>query len=294
MTGGNSMYSCWVIYNGSLTSDKFKDQAVLIIEAAERAGIKAELKKNYEVLMDLTSEFEQQPDFVVFLDKDILLAKFLKNNNIRIFNDPIVIETCDNKANQYLELAKHGISMPKTIIAPKVYPSFTIADSGYYEKVLSELGLPMIIKEGHGSFGMRVYLIETEEEFYAKTEELRGVDYVFQEFIETSKGRDIRVNIVGGEIVAAMYRHSETDFRANITNGGVAEVIELTDAQRDLAIKAADAVGAEFAGVDLLFGEDEKPLVCEVNAAAHIRNIYNVTGINVADEMIAYILREIG
>ncbi|WP_172369022.1 ATP-grasp domain-containing protein [Sporosarcina jiandibaonis] len=288
------MYSCWVIYNGSLTSDKFKDQAVLIIEAAERAGIKAELKKNYEVLMDLTSEFEQQPDFVVFLDKDILLAKFLKNNNIRIFNDPIVIETCDNKANQYLELAKHGISMPKTIIAPKVYPSFTIADSGYYEKVLSELGLPMIIKEGHGSFGMRVYLIETEEEFYAKTEELRGVDYVFQEFIETSKGRDIRVNIVGGEIVAAMYRHSETDFRANITNGGVAEVIELTDAQRDLAIKAADAVGAEFAGVDLLFGEDEKPLVCEVNAAAHIRNIYNVTGINVADEMIAYILREIG
>ena len=152
----------------------------------------------------------------------------------------------------------------------------------------------MIIKEGHGSFGMRVYLIETEEEFYAKTDELRGVDYVFQQFIATSRGRDIRVNIVGGEIVAAMYRHSETDFRANITNGGVAEVIELTEAQKDLAIRAAHAVGAEFAGVDLLFGENEEPLVCEVNAAAHIRNIYNVTGINVADAMIAYILRKIG
>ena len=288
------MYSCWVIYNGSLTSDKFKDQAVLLKEAAERSGVKAELKKNYELMMDLTSEFEQQPDFVVFLDKDILLAKFLKNKGIRIFNDPIVIETCDNKANQYLELSKRGIPMPKTIIAPKVYPLFTIKESGYYEKVLGELGLPMIIKEGHGSFGMRVYLIETEVEFYAKTDELRGVDYVFQQFIETSKGRDIRVNIVGGEIVAAMYRHSETDFRANITNGGVAEVIELTEAQKVLAIRAADAVGAEFAGVDLLFGENEEPLVCEVNAAAHIRNIYNVTGINVADAMIAYILREIG
>jgi ribosomal protein S6--L-glutamate ligase len=294
MTGGNSMTSCWVIYNGSLTSDKFKDQAVLLKEAAERAGIKAELKKNYEVLMDLTDELEVQPDFVVFLDKDILLAKFLKNKGIRIFNDPIVIETCDNKATQYLELSKHGIPMPKTIIAPKVYPAFTIAESGYYEKVLGQLGLPMIIKEGHGSFGMRVYLIETEEEFYAKTDELRGIDYVFQDFIETSKGRDIRVNIVGGEIVASMYRHSETDFRANITNGGVAEVIELTEAQKDLAISAANAVGAEFAGVDLLFGENETPLVCEVNAAAHIRNIYNVTGINVADSMIAYILREIG
>ena len=112
--------------------------------------------------------------------------------------------------------------MPETIIAPKVYPAFTIRDSGYYERVLERLGLPMIIKEGHGSFGMKVYLIETEEQFYDKTDELRGVDYVFQKFIATSRGRDIRVNIVGGEIVAAMYRYSETDFRANITNGGVA------------------------------------------------------------------------
>ncbi|WHT47607.1 RimK family alpha-L-glutamate ligase [Sporosarcina thermotolerans] len=148
----------------------------------------------------------------------------------------------------------------------------------------------MIIKEGHGSFGMKVYLIETEEAFFTKVDELRGVDYVFQEFIETSRGRDIRVNIVGGEIVAAMHRSSETDFRANITNGGVASIIELTAEQKELAIRAAEAVGAEFAGVDLLYGDNEKPLVCEVNAAAHIRNIYNVTGINVADKMIEYIL----
>lgn len=287
------MKSCWVIYNGSLTSDKFRDQADLLKEAAERAGLKAELKKNYEVMMILDEEVAARPDFVVFLDKDILLATFLKNVGIPVFNDPEVIETCDNKAKQYIQLAKKNIAMPQTIIAPKVYPKFTIAKSGYYEKVLEKLGLPMIIKEGHGSFGMKVYLIETEEDFYAKVDELRGVDYVFQQFIETSRGRDIRVNIVGGEIVAAMYRSSETDFRANITNGGVASVIELTEEQKELAIRAAEAVGAEFAGVDLLYGDNEMPLVCEVNAAAHIRNIYNVTGINVADKMIEYILGEL-
>lgn len=288
-----TLYSCWIIYNGSLTSDKFLDQARLIQEASERAGVKAMIKKNYEVMMDLTTSIKDAPNFVVFLDKDILLARFLKNNGIPVFNDPEVIETCDNKANQYIQLAKNRIPMPKTIIAPKVYPNFTIANSGYYEKVLEQLTLPMIIKEGRGSFGMKVYLIETEEDFYEKVEELRGVDYVFQQFIASSRGRDIRVNIVGGEIVAAMYRHSETDFRANITNGGVAEVVELTEAQSKLAIEAAHAVGAEFAGVDLLFGEQEEPLVCEVNAAAHIRNILNVTGINVADAMIQYILRRI-
>lgn len=183
--------------------------------------------------------------------------------------------------------------MPDTIIAPKVYPAFSIRESGYFEKVLDRLGLPMIIKEGHGSFGMKVYLIETEEQFFDKVESLRGIDFVFQEFIESSRGRDIRVNIVGGEIVAAMYRESKTDFRANITNGAEASPIELTEEQKVIAIAAARATGAIFAGVDLLFDVDELPLICEVNAAAHIRNILNVTGINVADAMIAYILEDV-
>src|SRR5690606_25075424 len=120
------MKKCWVIYNGSLTSDKLRDQAELVKDAAERAGVSAMLMKNYEVLMNLNEKLVNRPDFVVFLDKDILLASFLKNAGIPVFNDPEVIETCDNKAKQYIQLAKNSIPMPKTIIAPKVYPKFTI------------------------------------------------------------------------------------------------------------------------------------------------------------------------
>ncbi|MBT2569188.1 RimK family alpha-L-glutamate ligase [Planococcus sp. ISL-110] len=286
------MMSCWVIYNGSLVSDKFADQARLVAEAAERAGIAVTILKNYETVMDLSVNLSI-PDFAILLDKDILLGYFLKSRGVPVYNDPAVIDLCDNKATQYVQLAAQGLPMPRTIVAPKVYPNFSIADSGYFEEVIHRLGLPMIIKEGHGSFGMKVYLIETEEQFYEKVDSLRGVDFVFQEFIATSRGRDIRVNIVGDRIVAAMYRQSETDFRANITNGGVASPIELTLAQEQLALAAAHAVGARFAGVDLLFGENNQPLVCEVNAAAHIRNILNVTGVNVADAMIAYILEDL-
>ncbi len=286
------MTTCWVIYNGSLVSDKFEDQARLVADAAERAGVTAMVMKNYEVMMDLSSD-AALPDFAVLLDKDILLGFYLKSRGVPVYNDPAVIDLCDNKATQYIRLAEAGLPMPKTIIAPKVYPNFSILQSGYFERVMDELSLPMVIKEGHGSFGMKVYLINDESEFYEKVEALRGVDFVFQEFIASSRGRDIRVNIVGGEIVAAMQRRSETDFRANITNGGQASLIELTNSQRIVAIQAAEAVGAEFAGVDLLFGENEEPLVCEVNAAAHIRNILNVTGINVADAMIAYILEDL-
>lgn len=283
--------TCWIIYNGSLTSDKFLDQARLMAEACEHQDVLPTIYKNYDMPMTLHKPLDEKPDFVIFLDKDILLAQFLKNQGIPVFNDPDVIETCDNKAKQYIQLAKAGIPMPHTIVAPKVYPNFTIENSGYFERVLDMLGLPMIIKEGHGSFGMKVYLIENTEQFFEKVDSLRGVDFVFQQFIASSKGRDIRVNTIGDEVVAAMYRHSETDFRANITNGGTAEKVTLTDAQRDIAIRAARAVGADFAGVDLLFGENDEPIVCEVNAASHIRNIYNVTGINVGDQFVAHILR---
>lgn len=286
------MTTCWVIYNGSLVSDKFADQARLTADAAERAGVSARMMKNYEAMMDLSAE-PDLPDFAVLLDKDILLGYFLKSRGVPVYNDPSIIDLCDNKAKQYIELASHGLPMPRTIVAPKVYPNFSILESGYFERVIDTLKLPMIIKEGHGSFGMKVYLIETEEQFYEKVESLHGIDFVFQEFIASSRGRDIRVNIVGGEIVAAMYRHSETDFRANITNGGTASPVELTEAQSKMAIEAAAAVGAVFAGVDLLFDDMEQPLVCEVNAAAHIRNILNVTGINVADAMIAFILEDL-
>lgn len=286
------MAVCWIIYNGSLISEKFIDQAELVAEAAERAGVETRIMKNNDVVMDLLSDMDL-PDFAVMLDKDILLGYFLKSRGVPVYNDPAIIDLCDNKAKQYIALASAGLPMPDTIIAPKVYPAFSIRESGYFEKVLERFGLPMIIKEGHGSFGMKVYLIETEEQFYEKVEALRGIDFVFQEFVESSRGRDIRVNIVGGEIVAAMYRESKTDFRANITNGGEASPIELTEEQKVIAIAAARATGALFAGVDLLFDIDEQPLVCEVNAAAHIRNILNVTGINVADAMIAYILEDV-
>ncbi|MFB5088263.1 RimK family alpha-L-glutamate ligase [Psychrobacillus sp. PGGUH221] len=288
------MQTCWIVYNGSLTDEKFIDQALLLQEAALKQGIQATLIKNYELLMDVQLGLNTRPDFVIFLDKDILLAKFLKNEGIPVFNDPDIIEICDNKARQYMLLAKAQVPMPRTIIAPKVYTDFTIQHTGYYEQVLETIKLPMIIKEAHGSFGFKVYLIETKEQFFEKVEELNGIEYVFQEFIENSRGRDIRVNVVGGQVIACMHRHSETDFRANITNGGTASQIELTERQKEVAILAAHALNAEFAGVDLLFGEDEEPLVCEVNGVAHIRNIYNVTGINVGDAMISYALSKVG
>ncbi|MEH7112156.1 RimK family alpha-L-glutamate ligase [Neobacillus niacini] len=290
--------SCWIVYNGSLTSPKFIDQAEMIKMSAEKRNISCTIYKNHELIMEiidgnLTLNGQSQikkPDFVIFLDKDLLLGKHLEKLGIPVYNPISAIERCDNKAVMYQTLANHGLPIPETIIAPKVYKGFELKDRSYYDYVMKRLGFPMIIKEVHGSFGMKVYLINNEREFFEKVDELSGISYLFQKFIDTSFGRDIRINVVNDKAVATMYRKSETDFRANVTNGGKMYTYEPTDAQIELAVKCSQIMGTYFSGIDILFGENEEPIICEVNSNAHLRNIYDCTGVWVADYMIDFVL----
>src|SRR5699024_8168413 len=112
----------------------------------------------------------------------------------------------------------------------------------------------------------------------------------FQEFIHSSYGKDLRLHVVGDEVAAAMMRSSKNDFRANVTAGGTMTPYEPSKIEMELAIAATAAIHADFAGVDLLFGPNGQPIVCEVNSNAHIRNLYDCTNINVADHMMQHII----
>ena len=112
-----------------------------------------------------------------------------------------------------------------------------------------------------------------------------------QQYIAASRGKDIRIQVVGDQVVGAMYRYSETDFRANVTAGGHMCDYEPSEEERRLAIRAARAVGCDFAGVDLLFGEDG-PLVCEVNSNAHFKNLLDCSGVNTAEEIMRYVIQQ--
>ena len=112
---------------------------------------------------------------------------------------------------------------------------------------------------------------------------------LFQRFLSESAGRDIRLQVVGDQVIASMYRYStDGDFRANITNGGSMKRYEPSPEEISLALRSTRALGLDFAGVDLLFGADG-PVVCEVNSNAPFKNIYDCTGVNAADAIIAHI-----
>ncbi|MDM5339270.1 RimK family alpha-L-glutamate ligase [Fictibacillus enclensis] len=292
-----SQTSCWIIYNGNLPQKKFMDFAQWTASAAQKKGIKPTIIKNNDLLVSFKNGTsflagrlkDERPDFVLFGDKDTFLARQLENMGIPVFNSADAIEICDNKSRMYQTLANQGILFPKTIIAPKVFGE--LHDDSHCDMVIKEIGFPMVVKEAYGSFGMQVHLVQNEAELLSLMKTLKNTEYVFQEMVASSYGRDVRINIVGGKAVASMLRKSETDFRANVSFGGKTEPYTPTKEQEDLAAACAEAAGTAFAGVDLLFGEDGTPIVCEINSNAHIRSIYDCTGIDVADHMMDHILR---
>lgn len=289
----------WIIYNGNLPGNKFLDFAEMLQAAAIQKKNHATIYKNNDLLSVLDSSqlgllFKDNielPDYVIFTDKDIYLANQLELLGIPVFNSAHSIAVSDDKIATYQALSAKQLPIPQTIIAPKIFTSHK-ESSFDLDAIIEKLGIPLIVKESFGSFGEQVYLIQTQDELKKKIGALHGQPYMFQEFINSSYGKDLRLQVVGDEVVAAMMRTSENDFRANITAGGKMKPYQPTEEEKELAIAGTKAIGADFAGVDLLFGENG-PLICEINSNAHIRNMYDCTNINVADFIIEYIIKTI-
>lgn len=291
-----------LITNAFLHTHKFTELNLWLIEAAKKQGIELIIKTNAEILVQLDSEFinsiknidKERPDFVLFWDKDVRLAKYLEMKGLKVYNSSNGIAVCDDKSLTHLYLQGAGIKMPKTIIAPMTYPNIGYNNLEFLDELKNQIGFPMIIKECFGSFGQQVYLVNNKQELKAQILEIGAKPMLFQEFIKSSNGKDIRLQVVGNQVVATMYRYCDNgDFRANITNGGKMKPFEPTKEQIDIAIKCCKIIGLDFAGVDILFGENQEPIVCEVNSNAHFKNIYDCTGVNIADYIMEYIIKKI-
>ena len=110
-------------------------------------------------------------------------------------------------------------------------------------------------------------------------------EWLFEEFITTSFGRDMRFYSIRGEVVACMQRKSQGDFRANVALGASVEAYEITSEIRQIAKDIYEQTGLDFLGIDLLFGE-EKPYFCEINVMPGLEGIEKASGVNVARKII--------
>lgn len=245
----------------------------------------------------MLSRGDNMPDFVIFWDKDVKLAKAFEILNIPVYNSSEAIRLCDDKADTYLAIMQYNIAHPEnqirqplSFIPPFKYFKDDKLAKSWIDNVIESLGFPCIIKECQGSYGAQVYLINNRFELESKIIEIGEKPYIIQEYISSSKGHDIRLQVVGDKVVASMYRYNDDDFRANVSNGGNTTPYTPNEAQIRMALDASKALMLDFAGVDILFGPNNEPILCEVNSNAQFVGMFACTGINVADYILKYVI----
>ncbi len=286
----------WLIVNNFVKSKKFDEIYELLSSAARSEGILLETVKTGELphSVNALKDIVKTVDFALFWDKDVILAKQLEACGLRLFNNAEAIEKCDNKALTAVCLEKAGVETPETYASPLTFEGVEICDFGFAEACAKKLGYPMVVKEVNGSFGKQVYLAEDFEKLKAIIKSIGHKGFVMQKFISESRGRDIRVNVVGGRVICAMLRESrDGDFRSNVTLGGSAKAYKVSPEQKEIAVKACRALGLDFAGVDVLFGEGGKPLICEVNSNPHFKSTLEATGIDLAGLIMKHIKKKV-
>ena len=273
------------------------NQAERLKDEFSARGIETEIIPNSIALRGLERDgscFSRfgECDFCVYLDKDKYASEILERSGLRLFNSHRAIRVCDDKAETHVALSNAGIPMPKTLPGLLCYDTSKSLDGGVLDSVESEFGYPVIVKSCFGSLGRGVWKADDRDSLRAIMRELQFSPHLFQEFIASSSGRDVRVIIVGGRAIAAMLRSSEIDFRSNIELGGVGTCHDLSDEFRSVAERAAAALGLDYCGIDLLFGEDGSPVLCEVNSNAFFAGIERVTGVNVAKAYAEHIIEQ--
>jgi len=153
-------------------------------------------------------------------------------------------------------------------------------------------GAPVILKLLEGTQGMGVILAESVKSAESVLDAMSSLrqNILIQAFIEEAQGTDYRAIVVGGKVVAAMSRQAgEGEFRSNLHRGGSAAGVELDEAYASTAVHAAEVLGLNIAGVDMIRSNDG-PMVLEVNSSPGLEGVEGATGVDVAGAMIDFVL----
>ncbi len=275
-----------------LVYDRIRWDEKALVRAAKKVGIDLGLIDSKTICIETTQgkeELKEEFGHVVIQRcvsyfRGLHITSVLENSGLEVINDFNVSLTCGNKLFTTLALGKAGVPVPKTLVA------FT--EEGV-SRALKKLGYPAVIKPVVGSWGRLIALIKDRESAQAiieSREQMRNAllqIYYLQEYVERPP-RDLRVLVIGDDVVAASYRYSpEDDWRTNVARGGTSEPCPMTDDLEEIALKTAEAVGGGVLAVDCM----ESPsgiLVHEVNSTVEFRGLCSTTKADIPGKIINY------
>jgi tetrahydromethanopterin:alpha-L-glutamate ligase len=204
----------------------------------------------------------------------------LRESGVTVWNDARAIERCVDKSMTSFLLARAGIPTPPTWAVQSYDQARALAQAETKEA-------PLVLKPLFGSQGRGLRLIRKPHELPSPQDVAGGV-YYLQRFmaVERSGYHDFRLLVVRDRVVAAMQRRS-THWITNVKRGGRPVPALINDDLNALAVRAATVVGADFAGVDILYGPDEQPTVLEVNSMPAWAGLQKVSTANIASCLVA-------
>ncbi len=209
----------------------------------------------------------------------------LESMGARVVNDSRSTAAANDKIWSAVLMSRAGVPLPATGVAWSMEAALRLAE---------EMGYPVVVKPSNGSWGRMVARADDEEDLRTIIEHREHIPlpemkvHLLQEYVP-KPGRDIRVTVVGGRPVAGIYRYSE-HWITNTARGGRAEPAPVEGELGEIAVKAAEAVGLEIAGVDVFEHPERGYLVNEVNPVPEFKNTVRVTGVDVAREMVEYLI----
>ncbi len=263
-----------------------RDEKLLIQELRRRPGVELALLDDRRLVFDLDSA----PAVDVALERCINHSRAMhalrlfESAGVTCVNAYEVARRCGDKILTATALAESGVPQPATRIA------FTEASA---LEAVEELGYPVVLKPAVGSWGRLLSKINDREaaETVLEHKTVLGTYhhsiFFVQKYVEKN-GRDIRSFVVGDECVAAIYRSSD-HWITNTARGARASNCPVTPEVADISLRAAESVGGGVLAVDL-FEADDGLLANEVNYTMEFKNSIDVTGVDIPERIVSYVL----
>ncbi len=296
----------WVIYKKSeLELDEKAHSINRLIEEAKKEGITLKVYKPEQFDIIVTKddrksirvdwEIKNLPDFILprmwsgTTYFALAVIRHLERLWVYVVNSSEAIEMVKDKLFSFQVLAENNLPVPKTMLA-----KFPINA----ELVENQIGFPTVIKTLSGSQWSGVFLSEDKKSFQSTMEMIENIwndkNLIFQEFIASSKWKDLRVHVVWWKVIACMERNwVEWDFRANYSLGWTAKEHPITPEIEWLASQSAQMLWLEIAGIDLLFDNDHFK-ICEANSSPWMKWIESCTQVNIPKEIFTFIKIRLG
>jgi RimK family alpha-L-glutamate ligase len=201
---------------------------------------------------------------------------------VRAVNGALAIERAIDKFLASALVAAAGVPTPRTVACER-------ADDAL--EAFAALGSDVIVKPLFGSMGFGMARVEDRDvaQRVFRALEIERAVYYLQETVPHD-GIDVRALVVGERVIAAIERVG-AGWRANLARGARARAVALEASRAELCVRAAAALGADYAGVDLLRAADGRDYVIEVNAIPGWRGVERATGVDVAAALVAHLER---